>query len=322
MKNKRAMKDIISTKYIVWALLIYAVVVVLGTGFYHGVFFKEFSITNGWITQPDDVEFVADGFWLSFVASAFQDVLFFSVIGVLLFLHGKREPKNEDIKTKVNYFFPDVEEGELMSYLRAIMNKNSCIALNTDRTLCLMSENNGLLEMTHSTHSTITNLHHNYDLDENTGQFYLTPDEFEYPNDCWAIIHNFHTYTESEGRTVIASSERLTGENYNSPYNIKLKAGEKGQIHSNLTLWSDITQPNNFRPVMFTNNYNCFIENKIKDKSIEVEYILPKDGGTKKITIKPSESLDAINIKNFLPNTDAFVVKFRVLEIDDLSVKQ
>lgn len=75
-------------------------------------------------------------FGVSFMASAIEDVLFFSILGLTVFFLALRKPEKESLETRVWYLFSGENATvEARDYVRHAINKLACISPHTKITL-------------------------------------------------------------------------------------------------------------------------------------------------------------------------------------------
>ncbi|WP_417667460.1 hypothetical protein [Pseudidiomarina sp.] len=296
---------------LLFVLIVYSILFVLGVGIWKGVFFENFGLTH-WIKSPQDgVAYTPPSFWESFVASALQDVLFFIGVGYFLFLYNDKDPKDDSFTTKVNYFYPDVAaDSEHMKYLINLMNKSSCVALKTQKHISIGAIQGKLLQLDTATYINIKNLHHNHDLVRNEGVLKLIPDDdVEFPDGVWGRINELTIKTETSPIQWIAKCERLAGDEFSVPYKIKLKAGEEGEFRSNYSMWGKIGESTDMRVQMYTKEYELNIDNKLDSNEVEVRITIPGSSEPTIVRIPPMGSLpEPIMISNFKPVTDILKV--------------
>lgn len=236
----------------------------------YGVILFVFGIMAGvywskctWLYTHLSIRPSQDPYDLSFYASAEQDFWFFLLIGLAASVITMRQPKEDNLTTKVNHFFPEVDPSSThMRYLEKEINSKSCVATVVNREINITAVEDNFFEVIVNTSTKLKNIHHNHSLDENNGFFQIVPDSTVLKSKIpWGTINCFTLDNKASGHCHLSGSQRLQGEEFQCSYNINLEPKETGQLICNYSMWNDIDEPLESTPAMFTKEYNLKIAN-------------------------------------------------------------
>jgi hypothetical protein len=292
---------------LVYALLI--IVVIYGIGLLYfgtvsGVYLSSFS----WLYKYFDITQSTFNYDVSFYASASQDFWFFIIIGIAvawLTSNDKKEAKDDNLTTKINHFFPNVDPASAhMRFLEKIINKNSCIATKMSSKLSITCLDADFFELVVHTTTNLKNIHHNKSIDENNGAFSLFPDETVIKaKKPWGRVNYFTFESIADGENSIAGAEDLIKSSFDVYYNIKLGAGELGKIIANYSMWNDLSEPFEMTPAMFTLEYQLEFENKT-DQKLSID-VLCRESSVRNFELDINECLASpISIKDVKSDED------------------
>ncbi|WP_278389225.1 hypothetical protein, partial [Idiomarina abyssalis] len=209
-------------------LTLFAVTILYGLGL------LVFGVVNGvyltdleWLYSGLGIKESEDSYTISFYASAEQDYWFFVFIGIMAwfisYISSKREAKDDKLTNKINHFFPDVDPSSAhMRYLESKVNELSCIANSVRRQLIILDIEGCLVKSQVNVLTKLVNIHHNHDLTENFGEFYVTRDEAVKNKAPWGNLTLFLLDTPSSGTVELVRSQRFSGKEFSEKYNIKL----------------------------------------------------------------------------------------------------
>lgn len=304
-------------KHMVIALLI--IVFIYGLilsviGIWDGVYLSQCE----WLYNYLNISPSVDNYDISFYASASQDFWFFVVIGIAaawITSIGKKDAKDDNLTTKVNHFFPEVDPASAhMRFLEKVINENSCIATKISSKLSITTLEEDFYELVVHTSTNLKNIHHNHSIDENNGSFSLFPDEKVLEAKIpWGRVNSFIFESEGVDNKSIVGAEDLAREPFEVDYNIKLGAGNSGRIIANYSMWNDIKEPFEMTPTMFALDYELDFENKTTEKlSIEV---ICRDRAIRNFDLDINEYLgNLISIKDVKCDED--IISFRLKKVD------
>lgn len=248
---------------------------------------------------------------LSFYASAEQDFWFFLLIGLAASVITMRQPKEDNLTTKVNHFFPEVDPSSIhMRYLEKEINRKSCVATVVNRELNVTTVENDFFEVIVNTSTKLKNIHHNHSLDENNGFFQIVPDStVRQSKKPWGTINCFTLDNKASGHCHLTGSKRLQEDEFECSYNINLEPKETGQLICNYSMWNDINEPLESTPAMFTKEYNLKIANS---SSSQVSLSITCKAAKHDIDLKQGEIMSqSLSFRDIRPDEDVIVITLK-----------
>ncbi len=225
-------------------------------GTFKGVYFQ----SNEWIRSIVG-ESCPTPYDISYYASAEQDFLFFTSIGLIAFLLGLRDPKDESLAAKVKYIFPEVEEqSHHFSYLIKEIDEMSCISTNTERTIILeefLEQKNGEIEVVKisvDTKVSVTNIHHNNDFKHDKLTFGMKSDGISDEKGIKGQIYDLSIIYDGERREkFIDGVHTLKDEDeFRRSYSLTLKPKQKAMYNAHAWLWENLATPLSFIASRYT----------------------------------------------------------------------
>lgn len=280
-------------------------------GLYNGVYLSELV----GLYADLKIEESSDSYIISFYASAEQDYWFFVFIGIMAwfisFLSSRKEAKNDKLITKINHFFPEIDPSSAhMRYLEQKINELSCIADYVSRKVIISSFEDNLIETQITVVTKLVNIHHNHDLTENFGEFYVTQDDAVKSKKPWGRLNMFIFDTPSMGSEELVKPQNFPAEKFHEKYNIKLNREEVGTLSSNYSSWAEIKENSELTPAFFTRQY-CFeiVNNTASKLKIRVSCTRHPDSD---IILEPNKGMDAALVfKNIRPDEDSIIINVK-----------
>lgn len=124
--------------------------------------------------------------FVSFAASALQDILFFLVTGIVLLIFSIKRPENDNLAKKLTYLFPDAKNDTVLKdYLEHSVTKLGCIADKSSFVVTLLAYDDMLKAFKVQVHyeSHLRNLHNKDYFSDPQLAMKLTSDLTECPPD-------------------------------------------------------------------------------------------------------------------------------------------
>ncbi|EAQ33218.1 hypothetical protein [Idiomarina baltica] len=298
-------------------ITLFAVTILYGLGLLlfgvmNGVYLSDFE----WLYSGLGITKSEESYTVSFYSSAEQDYWFFVFIGIMAwfisYISSKREAKDDKLTNKINHFFPDVDPSSAhMRYLETKVNELSCIASSVHRKVIILNIEDGLIESQVNATTKLVNIHHNHDLTENFGEFYVIRDEAAKKKSPWGNLNLFHLDTPSSGTVELVRSQSFSGKEFNEKYNIKLGREEVGTLTSCYCCWDDITEDTRLTPAFYTREYSFEMVNSTEyDLRIKIECTNHDESS---IRLKPGEMIEPdLVYKNIKPDDDEFRISIEV----------
>ncbi|MEQ5835483.1 hypothetical protein [Marinobacter sp. NFXS9] len=142
------------------ALLLYALTFLLIPLIYSGIVFPDWQFMNRVVETRNNQP---SGFTVSFTASALQDILFFAVIGIYVWVRSNIRPEEKQLSEKVSYLFPTVNtDSDLKTFFQDKINKLGCISESTNIKISVEGycKETKTFKVTIAMDITLHNLHH------------------------------------------------------------------------------------------------------------------------------------------------------------------
>lgn len=309
-KSKRAVINYVADHTIstlIYITVAYGVCLLL-FGIFNGVYFDELTgLYNdlGIIKQ-------SDSYIISFYASAEQDYWFFVFIGIIAWLislvSAQKEAKNDKLITKINHFFPEVNPSSAhMRYLEKKVNELSCIAESVTKRMIFRELDNSQLRIQATSVTKLKNIHHNHDLTENFGEFYITKDK-AVNKTPWGHVQVFLFDTPSQGSKELVKAQNFQGDKFHKTYNIKLDRKEVGTLTNSYSYWCDFTEIFEGTPAFYTLAYQVELRNDT-DKILFIKITCNKYEDSI-VELKPHEEMPvAVVFNNIRPDEDFINIK-------------
>ena len=140
----------------------------------------------------------AGDLFVSFAASALQDILFFVLIGFVLFVFSIRKPENDNLAQKLTYLFPVAKEDNVLrDYLEKSVNKLGCMSDQTSFVFTLLdySKEKKAFKIQVHFESHIRNLHNKDSFSDPMLAMNLSSDiEGEPPNGVYGQLEHVKIY--------------------------------------------------------------------------------------------------------------------------------
>lgn len=128
-KNKTANRIQKEVSLFAIALGAYALFFLIIPAIWSGVWFSNSEFLNQHIGSRSTP---ASAFTTSFTASALQDIFFFAVIGLYVWVRSNIRPEEKQLSEKVSYLFPTVNtDQDLKTFFQERINKLGCISEST-----------------------------------------------------------------------------------------------------------------------------------------------------------------------------------------------
>lgn len=102
------------------------------------------------------------GLFISFAASALQDIIFFFITGIALLIYTTRRPEDDNLSQKLTYLFPQAKDDPLLrKYLEESVNKLGCMSDKSSFVFTIMDYNEDIGSFKVQVHfeSHLRNLH-------------------------------------------------------------------------------------------------------------------------------------------------------------------
>ncbi|MEM5528104.1 hypothetical protein WN093_04670 [Gammaproteobacteria bacterium AS21] len=180
--------------------------------------FKEVVNENGVIEKVS----IAGDLFVSFTASALQDILFFVIIGLVLFVFSMKNPENDSLSQKLTYLFPVAKDDSVLrAYLERSVNKLGCMSDETSFVFTLLEYNQDKKIFKIQVHfeSHIRNLHNKDSFSDPMLAMNLSSDLVdEPPNSIYGQLEHVKVYNFSDG-----SISNINGEAHDYPVNMMEK---------------------------------------------------------------------------------------------------
>ena len=241
---------------LVIALTLYGLVFIVGVGFYSGFIYME---QEGLVVFSDSDD-EPSSFVVSFIASATQDVLFFLIVGLVVFSLGQKDPKEEDLVTKVKHIFPGVEPGTPLSiHLREQINKLSCISPKVTRhvTIAEYCPTKKAFKVYIKTNTYVKNIHNNAEYATDEMRLALNVDKVEPEDDIYGQVLDISIVYDVKNPTKNMHQKggviTLKGSNeYSTSFSLKLEAEQEALYHVHTWSWQDMRKSLRFGALRFT----------------------------------------------------------------------
>lgn len=148
-------------------LVVYAALslfIVPGIIFDDWSFFEEISDSQSeFDAEGSEISKVGPGeLFLSFAASALQDILFFFITGIALLVYTIKRPEDDSLSQKLTYLFPQSKDDPVLkSYLEEAVNKLGCMSDKSSFVFTIVEFNKDLKSFKVQVHfeSHLRNLH-------------------------------------------------------------------------------------------------------------------------------------------------------------------
>ncbi|MCG7532484.1 hypothetical protein MHM98_14185 [Psychrobium sp. MM17-31] len=242
------------TKHLTIALVIYAMIFVL-----------LFYVSNEFVKNPTgSFEIfsltIESSMVESYLASSLDNIIFFSTIGILLFLISKEKPENNKLFEKIKYIFPIVEQDkQLSSYLKKKISSLACIVTESERNIELMESSScdKFVKLSISSESHLKNIYGKDDFisDEIIFSVKVDPVPFE---DIYGEISEVYITDTLEAipkdNEKLKFIKRLVKDDceFSKRLKVKLKPNKGALYKTTAWYWQNIDEKFNFHVSRFT----------------------------------------------------------------------
>jgi len=255
------------TKHLVIALIIYSV-----------IFIVLFAFSNAFINQ-DDGSFeifslkIESSIVESYLASSLDNIIFFSSIGVILFLVSKAKPENDKLANKIKYIFPTVEKDkDLSSYLNKKISSLACIATESERNIDLIgvSKCEGFIKLSINSESHLKNIYGKDDFISDEIMFKVKVDPVPF-DDLYGEISEIYITDTLEGipkdNQKLQSIRRLVkgDSEFSKLLKVKIKPNKGALYKTTAWYWQNISETFNFHVSRYTEKQVYHVKNSTED---------------------------------------------------------
>jgi len=224
------------------ALALYGLIFILMPAIYSGFIWGENETLNLIISDRKP-----SAFSTSFIASALQDVLFFSVIGIYAWVRSTTRPEEKLLSEKVSYLFPSANnETELKDFFQSRINRLGCISDETRITITVDNYDfdSNTFKVFISMKIILHNLHHMDSFSDPQACLEFKSDLEEPPSDgIYGQIRWIEVTKLDDSRELIYSHEDhsnaphlIKDRHYSLPAHFQIEPYEKVQLDSNFWL--------------------------------------------------------------------------------------
>lgn len=126
----------------------------------------------------------AGNLFISFAASALQDIFFFCFTGLILLIFSMRKPEDDNLAQKLTYLFPQAKDDNVLrEYLESSINKLGCMSDKSSFVFTLLDYNNDINAFKIQVHfeSHLRNLHNKDNFSDPMLSMTLQSDLEEHP---------------------------------------------------------------------------------------------------------------------------------------------
>lgn len=232
--------------------------------------------------------FSKQDFKISFLASAYEDILFFLVIGIFLFILGNKSPEEDMLDNRINHLFTN--NGSVDSFVLS-KSKESIkkLAVFSDKTDVIIDVidivdygDKKLLKIGFDKTYYLKSLIHDLDNLTTDGKLiFYGETQAELPKKEYGFINILELRCQKDGITKISHNEPLTKEKQIFEFTEKFKKDDIVTLYGNYWMWmlnGDILFHTAYRN---TSSTNISVKNKLS-----VDIIITLTNGEKKTLAK------------------------------------
>ena len=294
MDAKKRLKNI-KLNTIFWAFIIFLAIVLF---IHHTTITDDYKFWDLFTDQQ---------FHISFLASAYEDILFFLVIGIFLFILGSKSPEEDMLENRINNLFTN--NGKVDSFVldksRENLKKMAVYSDSTDVTIDILDivkhEGKDLLKVSFEKTYSLKSLIHDLDNLTTNGKLeFYGETAATLPKDEFGMINILEIRCHINGITKICQNEPLTEPKQVFKFIEKFKQDDTVTLYGNYWMWMLDGDSISHTAYRNTSNTNISVRNKLsKDIIITlasgVVKELPKDQSLAIIEDYPMESLQLVS---------------------------
>lgn len=262
----------------------------------------------------ESVSKTTDSYNISFYSAAAQDFWFFLIFGFVLSVTNARDPKTDELQTKISHLFPEVKKDlQHMEFLEKEINSASCTATLFYRRMVITEVDGDFIKILLDTRLKLKNLHHNTPLDANFGDFELVPDDKvlgKFSLEPWGTLHHFKLVGNEDP---IRGYEPVSGEKLLiDNVELQLEPGETKVYDSQLEYYKDINKPTKVGFLRFTKELKFRIQNTTDTRlKLTVELVRSGDrAGLKERSFYLDKGQEEVVSKEMLTPYDQLVITY------------
>lgn len=254
------------------------------------ILFFDAHISNR--THPTD-------FSVSYAASAFDSLVFFLSVGVILTLISHRSPEDENLAKKVEYIFPGIESDDKLSiYLQQSISSLACISPITKRIITfqelkILPNNNSVIKIYTKTNALIKNIHNNHEYIMDNAIFKASADLNE-DLDVLGEIHDLAIMQKLDNHELIEKEHILNGAHsltndcneFTQAYKMQLTPDETIQFMTSGWMWQSPDEEMTYTAARYTKKQQIELHNEL-NQELKIQLTSPVRGEVF-ITIPPN----------------------------------
>jgi len=169
-------------------------------------------------------------FSISFIASAIEDLLFFIILGAMVFFLAMRKPEDESLETRVGYLFNgENATTESRDYTKGKINKLACISPESfiDVTVTEYLPEMKAFKVNTSWAFTLANMYSNQEYHDPDVKIELFNDDVDVPENTYGQVTSIQTVHDGVVSNHIQGAEDMVELEYSKSLDMKLPANGK-----------------------------------------------------------------------------------------------
>jgi hypothetical protein len=240
-------------------------------------------------------------FSISYAASAFDSLVFFICVGLILSFLSMRSPEDENLAKKVEYIFPGTEaDDNLSKYLQKSISSLACISPETKRTVTFQDikrfDDKGFfaIKIYTKTNALIKNIHNNHEYVLDDAIFKVNADLIE-DIEVLGEIHDLAIMQRLNNNELIDKTHilngacTLTNENnaFTKQYSMQLRPDETIQFMTSGWMWQSSEDVMTYTAARYTTKQQIELCNEL-DFELKIRLTSPTKGVVH-ISIPPND---------------------------------
>lgn len=232
-----------------------------------------------------------DGFYVSFMASSIEDIMFFGLVGILVMLFGIREAKDDELDVRIANLFQFDDGNTAPQCIRKnIIDKAKRLAVYSSSNSVTLEinyydEEKDAMWVTLIQETKLINMLHDLEYSFSRKSF-IKPEESEkFPNGSdFGEIHSVH-FSNNNGisKTIIANTKMKVGKSIEFHVDESLPRGGNGVTCSNYSYWHANEEEFVYETHHSVEKFSLKLINKINEVGNNDDLIVTKynkkDGG-------------------------------------------